>query len=206
MNRIGQWWRTRAPRERRIITVGVIVAVVYGFVSYVFDPLYSQYHANHIELESQKDLLKRYERLIQNKEKIVEQQSMINAMDKSVDEVLLGNTTTELASAELQGLIKNIAKKFDISFTKITPQKPVESNGFYEISLKTPFQGSIHQIQQLLYALDKTSKMIHITKLNIKGIRRNPTDLRVELVVTAYINSPDSVPKDDRAGKISRST
>jgi len=206
MNRIGQWWKTRAPRERRIITVGLIIAVVYGFISYVFDPLYSQFHANHIELESQEDLLVRYERLIQDREKVAQQQSMINAMHKSVDEVLLGNTTTELASAELQGLVKTIAKEYDISFTKITPQKPVESNGFYEITLKTPFQGSIHQVQQFLYALDKTNKLIQITKLQIKEIRRNQTDLRVELVVTAYINNPDSGPEKNRAGKISKTT
>ncbi|MBN1355559.1 type II secretion system protein M [bacterium] len=199
MGILGNWWRSRSVRERKILSIGLLIGAVYLLVSYVFDPLYFRYNSNKQELEAQKSMLRRYEHLIRNREKVSEQLARIDAMDVGISEILLSSPTTELASAEFQGLIKNLAQRCNISFTRISPQKPTDFNGYYGISLSTPFRGTIQQIQQFLFELESTQKLIHIDKLEVRSIRRDNTNLRVELEVTAYIAKPadSGKPGDD---------
>ena len=189
MSGFTKWWKNRTPRERSIITVAVLVAVVYGFNDFVFDPFYTKFQVNKDELESQQDLLKRYERLINSAGKAKDKLGNKLAMENSIDSVLLNSSTSDLANAELQGVVKTLAKKADIAFTQITPKKTTELDGFSEIKLSMPFRGNILQIQNFLYELETADKLIHTDRLSIKRMRRKQQKLRVDLEITAYIRN-----------------
>ncbi len=199
MTGLNKWWKSRNPRERKIISVALILAVVYAFSTYVFDPVYSKYNANKNELTSRSALLKRYQHLIQASKKHKERGRKCKALERGVESVLLTGATADLANAELQGLVKNLAQKTDISFTQISSRKTVEVKGFTAISLNIPFRCTIQQLQKFLFALDNSPQLIRITKLKINKLRRKKGLLKVEMDVEGYIRTPEK--EEDSSAK-----
>jgi len=204
MARLKQLWSRFSDREKRIIAIALIIGVIFVFVNYVFDPWYDNYEDLQLELANRQSLLKRYENLIATSDKAREKLVKMQSLDQSINYVLLDSSTSDLANAELQGLVKNLAQKADITFTRITPNKSVENDGFTEISLRLPFQGNIQQIQTFLYELESSEKFFNIQNFTIKSERRSRRSksegLRVDLEIAGYIRSapnPESEDKDD---------
>jgi Tfp pilus assembly protein PilO len=100
----------------------------------------------------------------------------------------------------MQGLVKNLAQSADIKFTRISPGKSVEKDGFTEITLKLPFSGNIKQIAEFLYALESDPVFFNIKQLSIQRRRgrRKKEPLKVDLTIAAYIRTPEE--KDSKSG------
>ncbi|MBN1552798.1 type 4a pilus biogenesis protein PilO [bacterium] len=195
-----QIWNSRSTREKRIIILGLLVAVIYVVINFVFDPVYAKFNQNKRDLQTNQTLLKRYERMLQNAEKTHQKLQEITSMQSGIQNILLTGATSDLANAELQGIVKNLAQRENITFTQIKPQKTTEVNGYTEISLSIPFTGNIQQIQAFLYELDSAERLISIKSMEIKrNRRRNQEDLRIDMDVAAYIRS--TVSHEDKDAK-----
>jgi len=190
-------WQQFSVREKRIIILAVIIGLVFIFANYIFDPIYAKYQNMHNELKSQKLLLKRYEHLISDEDIARDKLMTIRSFDQGIDKVLLKGATSELANAELQGIVKNLATKAEISFTRISPEKNIEHDGFLEIGLKLPFNGTIQDIEKFLYEIEAAPQLFYIKSMYIRTQRRKRWNLRVEMVISAFIRSKTEVDSDE---------
>jgi len=181
-----------------MVGIAFTIALIFIGVNYIFDPIYASFETKKSQLKSKEDLLKKYEHLAQTSDKVRDKLHKMGLIESSIKQGLLTETTPDLANAELQGLVKELAKKADIKFTRITPSKPVEENGFMMISLKLPFSGSIKQISTFLHELEKAPQFFDVTSLTIRKRRRQKEILRVDLEITAFIKAPvkESEPSD----------
>lgn len=191
MAKVLKFWNQLSTRERIFITTAVIIGLIFLFVNYIFDPIYASYQNFQSDLQTQKSILKRYQHLVSSEDKAREKLRKIKAIEQGIDQVLLQSSTSDLANAELQGIIKTLAQKADITFTRITPNKAVEADGFYEVSLKLPFDGTIQQLQTLLYEIDAAPQVFQIKSMSIRTQqhKKEENNLRIEMVVAAYIRS-----------------
>ncbi len=190
-------WQQLSIREKRIIGIALLIALIFIFVNYIFDPIYATYQGKQNELKSQKVLLKKYEHLIANQDKAREKLRVIKAIKNGVDEVLLENKTSDLANAELQGIVKNLAQKANVKFTRITPNKAGEMEGFLEISLKLPFVGTIPQVQTFLYELETAPQLFYIKSMSVRTQRKDANKLRIEMIISAFIRAEAEVENDE---------
>lgn len=184
------YWKNLAPRERNLISIALLIGLMFVSVNYIFDPLYASYESKKSQLEAKEQLLKKYEYLAQTTDRARDKLVKIQMIESSISKGLLSESTPDLANAELQGIVKELAKKANIKFTRITPSKTVEEDGYLLISLKLPFNGSIKQVSQFLYELETAEEFFDITSLSIRTRRREKTQLRVELEITAFIKAP----------------
>ncbi|MBN1879904.1 type 4a pilus biogenesis protein PilO [bacterium] len=172
-----------------MIGIALAIAVIYVAIDFVIDPLAASYEKKKEMLESREQLLKKYEHLIETADRTRDKLQKITAIESAIRKGLLTGTNPDLANAELQGIVKDIAKKADIRFSRITPAKTVEEKGFTQISLKLPFSGSIRQIAKFLYEIESSPWMLNISSLSIRSRRQDKGDLRVEMEITAFIRT-----------------
>ncbi|MBN1297602.1 type 4a pilus biogenesis protein PilO [bacterium] len=184
------FWKNLSSREKVLIGAALLVAVLFVGINYVFDPLYDSFELKKKQLDSRNQLLKKYEHIAQSEDRARDKLQRIGKIELSIQEGLLKETNPDLANAELQGIVKELAKKADIKFTRITPSKPVEESGYLLISLKLPFNGSIKQITKFLYELETAPQFFDIPSMTIRTRRRDKEVLRVEMEVTAFITVP----------------
>ncbi len=187
MAKLSRFWQQLSSRERVIISIGIVIGIIFLTVNYVFDPIYAAYQRMQDDLEAQQNLLKRYEHLVETSDKARDKLLKMKTIEQGISQILLDSETSDLANAELQGLVKTIAQKADISFSRITPNKSIEENGFIEVGLKVPFKGTIRQIELLLFELEQAPKFIQVKKLFVRNQRSNQTELDVDLELAAFI-------------------
>lgn len=198
------FWKQLSTRERSIIGVAIAIAVIYIAVNYVFTPVKDSFDQKKEQLQSREQLLKRYEHLVETSSGTREKLQKIASIESAIDTALLKGSSPDLANAELQGIVKDIAKKADIQFTRITPSKTIEEMGFTQISLKLPFTGNIKQISKFLYEVEVSPYLLNISSLSIRNVRRqNKDELRVEMELSAYIRTPEEIIESDNKNSAS---
>ena len=159
-------------------------------VNFVFDPLFKSYENKKGRLSSREELLNRYELLLGTADRAREKLEKIASIESSINEGLLKGVNPDLANADLQGIAREIAAKADISFTRISPNKSVEQDGFVLISLKLPFNGTIKQLVTFLHEVEASPYLLSIPSISIRSQRRDKDILRIEVEMTGYIRSP----------------
>lgn len=196
------FWKNLSVREKTLIGAALAIAVIFVGINYIFDPIYASFENKKEQLETRNQLLKRYEHISQSEERARTKLEKIGLIESSIQGGLLKESNPDLANAELQGIVKDLAKKADIKFTRITPTKPVTEDGYMLITLKLPFNGSIKQIAKFLYELETAPQFFDIPSMTIRTRRRDKELLRVEMEITAFIKAPseESEPEANDSG------
>ncbi len=191
-----RYWKNLSGRERTMIGIALGIALIFIGVNFILNPLMESYDKKKGMLESREQLLKKYEHLVETADRTRDKLQKITAIESAINKGLLTGANPDLANAELQGIVKDIAKKADIRFSRITPSKTVEELGFVKISLKLPFSGSIRQLSKFLYEIETSPWLLNISSLSIRSRRQEKEDLRVEMEVTAFIRKPQETPSE----------
>lgn len=198
-----RYWKNLSKREKMMIGIALAIAVIYVGYDFGVAPMITSYEEKTDMLASRRQLLRKYEHLIGTADRTREKLERITAIESAINKGLLTGSNPDLANAELQGIIKDIAKKADIRFSRITPAKTIDEKGFTYISLKLPFTGSIRQVSKFLYEIESSPWLLNISSLSIRSRRQDKEELRVEMDITAYIRTPgkSSIESDEPANK-----
>jgi Tfp pilus assembly protein PilO len=183
-------WKNLSVREKTMIGLAVGIAVVYLAVNFLLDPFFESYEEKKEQLVSRGELLNRYEHLIGTADRTRDKLERIATIESSINKGLLQGSNPDLANAELQGIAREIADKAEISFTRITPNKIIEENGFVLISLRLPFNGTIKQLVTFLHEVESSPYLLSVPSLSIRAQRRDMDVLRIEVEITGYIRIP----------------
>lgn len=175
-------------RERTIVGVALLAAVVVGGWSFVIEPILER-NRTAAEMVPARELILRTKRhLIARTGAIAAELEATTARADAVSARLLTSATPAVAASELQKLVKEMAAeaKTEIRSERILP--PAERGELLEIPVEVAVSGEIRQLVDLLARLDDAPKLLTVQDLRVRVVNvSQPRDLLATLTLSGFI-------------------
>ncbi|MGR3317098.1 MAG: hypothetical protein ACUZ8O_01270 [Candidatus Anammoxibacter sp.] len=176
-------------REKILLVIVSIVCTVLLINKLIIGPTFRSLAEVTEKYESKRLLLSRYDNLVSNenwyKDKLNTLEDEFNVLEGKI----LSLDTEELASAKLQELAKNIARRNGLSVSKsIASKKKIISEDPYLVFISANFEindiSKMEKLKAFLYDLEyNKEKLFFVNDLKIKGIGLD--DVRGISVITS---------------------
>lgn len=144
------------------------------------------------ELARQRQLLAKYQSLIAMQARIDQgNQAMITALAQTETRFLSG-ANPAVASADLQEILKNLAREQGVLMTSAKVLAPRETGPYLEVPIQVQYSGNISQMLNFLYHLEYHKKLLFIPELEINaprssGGQKETPALQINMVVSGVI-------------------
>jgi hypothetical protein len=186
-DRMREWWEQVAPRERRLMTLLGVTAVicVFGFIGFqISDGLSDMSKKNQATRDALQSLADHRDELEA-------------AKDKSVNVVaMIGEESESLAT-----YLESIEQEVGVKIQKST-EKPVVTKGkFHERALSVQlYDVTVDQLARFLERIETKSPIVVTQRLFVKRSSVNKEKLdRVEITVATYERTGGGGPKKEKA-------
>lgn len=176
-------------REKILLVVGSIVCAVLLINKLIISPTFQSLDEVTGKYESKRLLLSRYDNLVSNENRYMGKLNTLEDEFNILEGKILNLDTEELASAKLQELAKNIARRNGLSVSKsIASKKKIISEDPYLVFISANFEindvGKMEKLKTFLYDLEyNKEKLFFVNDLKIKGIGQD--DVRGISVITS---------------------
>jgi type II secretory pathway component PulM len=181
-----------SPQNRRLVWLlggGLLLILLYLAV---VSPLLSLEESWNQELVKQSRILNQYKNLLSGKKRVIEANKVMKAALSRVEGQFLSGANPAVASADLQEIMKSLAREQGVQMTsaKVLPTR--EAGPYLEVPLQVQLVASISQLVSLLYHVEHHKKILFIPELDInaprwvKGINKEVT-LQINLVISGVI-------------------
>ena len=175
-------------RERVLITVGVVVALLVVGWEFVLQPVRERYRSAAELTPVREQMLVRRLELVARKAAIARDLEATNARLQAVAGRFLPAATPAVAASELQKVVKELATQAstEIRSERILP--PVERGELVEIPIEIAVSGEIRQLFDLLSRLEQTPKLLTVQDLKIRVVNvSQPKDLLATIILSGFI-------------------
>jgi Tfp pilus assembly protein PilO len=189
-------------RERRILFAGIAVAaailVFYALISWLPDQArLSQ------QVDTAKNILLKQREILSLEETYRKKAEQGERYQKQVMTRLLPGDNFNVASAELQKVVKDFADQngVDIILKTTLPEKKVADSEFLtKVSLRIEVNCGLEQLVNFLTAIENYDKFLKVEELIITGYKLpRRSEIRPNLTITGYIHSPEIKPAETSA-------
>jgi type II secretory pathway component PulM len=158
----------------------------------VVSPLLSLEESWSQELRHRTLILTKYQNLLGSKNRVIKANKTLKAALVRVEAQFLSGSSPAVASADLQEILKNLAKDHGVQMTSAKVLQPREAGPYLEVPVQVQMTASISQLVTLLYHLEHEKKLLFIPELNINAPRwvkekKDEVPLRINLVVSGVI-------------------
>ena len=175
-------------RERILITVGVVAALLVVGWEFVLQPVRDRYRtATELTPVREQVLVRRLE-LVARKAAIARDLEATSARLQAVAGRFLPAATPAVAASELQKVAKELATKAstEIRSERILP--PVERGELVEIPIEITVSGEIRQLVDLLSSLEQTPKLLTVQDLKVRVVNvTQPKELLATIILSGFI-------------------
>jgi type II secretory pathway component PulM len=181
-----------SPQHRRLVWLlggGFLLILVYLAV---VSPLLSLEEAWSQELASRSQILSKYQKLLESKNRVIEANKAMKAALTRTEGQFLSGSSPAVASADLQEVLKNLTKEHGVQMTSAKVLPPREAGPYLEVPVQVRLAATINQLVTLLYHLEHHKKLLFIPELDINAPRwvkweKKEVPLQVNLVVSGVI-------------------
>lgn len=163
-------------REKTLVFAAIIVCAVLLINKVLIVPAFKSLNAVSEKYEAKDLLLKKYYDFMSNEEWYAKKLKSLEDEYKILEGRILKYGTEELASAKLQELAKNIARRNGLSISRsIAAKKRIITDEPYLVAISANFEiNEINQVEKLksfLYDLEyNEEKLYFVNDIKIKGI------------------------------------
>jgi type II secretory pathway component PulM len=181
-----------SPQHQRMVWLlggGLLLILLYLAV---VSPLLSLEDSWSQELASQSKVLDKYKNLLSGKNRVIEANKVMKAALGRVEGQFLAGANPAVASADLQEIMKNLAKEQGVQMTsaKVLPTR--EAGPYLEVPLQVQLVATISQLVTLLYHVEHHKKLLFIPDLDINAPRwirgaNKDVSLQINLVISGVI-------------------
>jgi type II secretory pathway component PulM len=181
---------TLRPRERRLLVLGVAVALVTVGYFYGVEPLQARHAVVQELIAAREELLARQQRLVTRRARYGEEQEALRAEIAQRRSRLLPGDKPPLAASELQKLVKSTAQEtgVEVRSERILPAN--ERGGYTEVPLEVTLSGPIRGLVGFLQRLEAAPVQLSVQDLRLRVVSvAAPRELLATLAVTGYIAS-----------------
>jgi len=176
-------------REKKLLGAGGVVGVLYLACTLVILPFWDRLAQSPEQIEIQTKRLVNYRKILLGQSTV---RAALNEAQRQVSEAekrLLSNSSDSLASAELQGLVKQLssAQSLPILRTEALPVKAV-SRDYGKLSVRLEVAGPIDRLVGLMASFDASEKAMFLEDMRISPTHINvpkKKDVRATLTVSA---------------------
>jgi type II secretory pathway component PulM len=180
------------PQQRRLawlVGTGVVLLLVYLVI---ISPLLYLEDSWTQELARQRQLLVKYQSLIQSKAQVLKANQEMKAALARTESQFLSGSGAAVASAELQEILKNLTRDHGVQLTSTKVLTPREAGLYLEVPVQVQISGNVAQLLTILYHLEHHKKLLFIPDLEINAPRwrvgtQTDSPLQVNLVVSGVI-------------------
>jgi len=180
------------PQQRRLawlVGTGVALLLVYLVI---ISPLLSLEDSWTQDLARQRQLLVKYQSLIQSKAQVLKANQEMKAALARTESQFLSGSGAAVASAELQEILKNLTRDHGVQLTSTKVMTPREAGIYLEVPVQVQISGNVAQLLTILYHLEHHKKLLFIPDLEINAPRwrvgtQTDSPLQVNLVVSGVI-------------------
>ena len=158
----------------------------------VVSPLLSLTDSWSQELVNRSRVLSKYQSLLKSKSRVIEaNKAMKDALTRTESQFLSG-ANPAVASADLQEILKNLAKEQGVQMTSAKVLPPRDAGTYLEVPVQVELTATINQLVTLLYHLEHHKKLLFIPDLDINAPRwvkaeQKDVTLRVSMVISGVI-------------------
>lgn len=144
------------------------------------------------ELTRRSQILTKYQNLLASKTRGVEANQAMKAALTRTEAQFLSGSSPAVASAELQEILKNLAKVHGVQMTSAKVLQPREAGPYLEVPVQVQMTATVTQLVTLLYHLEHDKKLLFIPELDINAPRwakgeKTDTLLQINLMVSGVI-------------------
>jgi Tfp pilus assembly protein PilO len=175
-------------RERSLIVLAIVAAVVFLGYAYVFEPIQEWRQAG-------TDLIPTREAQLERRRLLVAQRPVIAADIEQVTQQIdalaprwLKGPTPPLAASELQTLIKGLAEQAGAEMRSERILPLVERGGLQEIPIEITVASGLREAVRLLFDLEHTSKTLTVQDVKVRVVAVGQArDLLTTFTVSGYV-------------------
>ena len=183
--------RLSPPHRRMVWLVGGGLLLLLFYLA-VVSPLLSLEESWSQELAKQSRILNQYRDLLGGKNRVIEANKAMKAALGRVEGQFLSGANPAVASADLQEIVKNLAKEQGVQMTsaKVLPTR--EAGPYLEVPLQVQLVATISQLVTLLYHVEHHNKLLFIPDLDINAPRwikgaNKDISLQINMVISGVI-------------------
>jgi len=158
----------------------------------VVNPLLSLEDSWSQELVNQSKVLNKYQSLLKSKDRVIAANKAMKAALARTEGQFLSGSNPAVASAELQEILKNLAKEQGVQMTSAKVLPPREAGLYLEVPVQAELTATINQLVSLLYHLEHHKKLLFLPDLDINAPRmakgeNKDVPLQVSMVISGVI-------------------
>jgi hypothetical protein len=183
--------RLSPPQRRLVWLVGGGLLLLLFYLA-VVNPLLSLEDSWSQELVTRGKLLSKYQSLLKSKNRAIEANKAMKAALTRTEGQFLTGSNPAVASADLQEILKNLAKEQGVQMTSAKVLPPREAGVYLEVPVQVELTATINQLVTLLYHLEHHKKLLFIPDLDINAPRMvkagdKDVPLQVSMVISGVI-------------------
>ncbi len=176
---------------------GVLLLVLVYLV--VITPILALEDSWSQELARQRQLLVKYQSLINSKAKVVQGNKEMKAALAQAEGQFLSGDNPAVASADLQEILKVLTRDHGVQMTSTKVLPPRESGPYLEVPVQAQLSCTTGQLLTILYQLEHHKKLLFVPELEVNaprwtvGTQKSAAALQVNLVVSGVIKKSKGV-------------
>lgn len=149
------------------------------------------------ELAQKGRLLVKYQHLIDHKARVVKGNKEMKAALAQAESQFLAGNNPAVASADLQEILKNLAREHGVQLTSTKVLQSREAGPYLEVPLQAQLSCTTGQLLTILYQLEHHKKLLFVPELEVNAPRwvvggKTNNSLQVNLVVSGVIKKSQS--------------
>ena len=185
------------PREKRIIAIGVCVAMAI-MVYYAADWLLPDRQSLEQDVSLKKKMLLRQREILTREGSYRKRIDQFSGRVQREMALLLPGDNPNVAGAELQKILKDFADQSGVEITQknILQERNVQ-NLLTKVSVRIDTNCNLEQLVQFITAIENYEKYLKIDECMVNGFRiQKRYEIRPSLTIAGYISARAEAPKE----------
>jgi type II secretory pathway component PulM len=177
-----------SPRERVVVGVAALVALVIGGYLLVVEPILARSRIAETTVPVREAALERRRVLVGQRSRLAEELAAVDARLEMDARRLLRGPTAPLAASELQKIVKDLlaAGSVEIRSERVLPAS--DQNGLLEVPIELTIFGNIRDIVNALSRLEGADRLLAAKDFKIRVMAvGQPRELLTTLTVAGYL-------------------
>jgi type II secretory pathway component PulM len=179
-------------RQRRLAWLGLGGLSLLCIYWLIIGPLFDLEEAWDQKLGQQRQLLAKYQSLAASRAVAQEAITALQTALAQTEKQFLSGENPAVASADLQDIIKSLAREHGVELTSAKTLPSREAGSYLDISVQVTLAARIDQLLTILYNLEHHKKLLFISELEINAPRpvitdKNKVPLQINIVISGVV-------------------
>lgn len=188
--RITSLGEKRSFFKRKTIGILLSLIVVVGIYVWGIVPWIETKKKMEEEIKMKQHLILKYQEYINGRKYLEEDLKILKARLENTKKRLIEGETPQLASANLQEIIKRIATSKDVQIRSFRILEPKDLNYFRKISIQIDFNPtpSLLNLAQFLNEIENHEKMLAVSEMDLLVFNiRMPNNIQGNLIISGWM-------------------